>query len=98
MNLRARCVNKNCSAFSIEKSVIVGQMLGFGAANDRVKCPACGQLMRTTRSINVSEKRTSKRTPSRRYIRHIQSRTLGTRPSTRKRTSKRGASKRSYKR
>ena len=54
MNLRAKCVNKNCRAFGIEKSVVIGQFRGYGAPNDRVICPFCGQLMRTTKSINVS--------------------------------------------
>lgn len=54
MNLRAKCVNKDCRAFGIEKSVIVGQFAGYGAPNDRIVCPVCGQLMRTTKSINLS--------------------------------------------
>jgi hypothetical protein len=40
MNVRAKCVNPECEANGIEKSVVIGQVLGYGAANDRVKCPA----------------------------------------------------------
>jgi hypothetical protein len=32
MNVRAKCSNRDRSAFGIEKSVLVGQMLGYGAA------------------------------------------------------------------
>jgi hypothetical protein len=74
MNLRAKCVSTKCPAYGLEKSVAVGQMLGYGAKNDRVNCPACGELMQTTQSINVSTrnrttKRTAKRTTKRVYKR-----------------------------
>jgi hypothetical protein len=55
MNLRAMCVNKKCPNFGIGKSVMIGRLAGYGAPNDRVICPSCGQLMRTTKSINVSK-------------------------------------------
>jgi hypothetical protein len=67
MNLRAKCTNEACKAFNIDRSVAVGQLTGFGAPNDRVTCPACGELMTTTKSINVSViGRASKRATSRR--------------------------------
>jgi ribosomal protein S27E len=53
MNLRAKCVNTNCDAFDKVKSVGVGTLTGFGASNQRVKCPLCGELMQTTKSIAV---------------------------------------------
>jgi hypothetical protein len=56
MNLKAKCSNPKCAAFGIEKSVSTGQMIGYGAPNDRVRCPSCGELMTTTKSINVSGK------------------------------------------
>jgi len=87
MNLRAKCINKACPAFGIEKSVMVGQLAGYGAPNDRVICPSCGQLMRTTKSINVSKGK---------GVRKIASRTSG-RWSAPRRTSKR-MTKRTYKR
>jgi len=87
MNLRAKCINKSCPAFGIEKSVMVGQLAGYGAPNERVICPSCGQLMRTTKSINVSKGK---------GVRKIASRTSG-RWSAPRRTSKR-MTKRTYKR
>jgi hypothetical protein len=56
MNVRAACNNQQCSQFGIEKSVAVGQMWGFGAPHDRVKCVACGELMKTTETIDTSSK------------------------------------------
>jgi hypothetical protein len=61
MNTRATCINKDCAAFGIEKSVIIGKLAGFGAPNDRVICPLCGKLMRTTQTVNTSTKLTGKR-------------------------------------
>jgi ribosomal protein S27E len=70
MNIRAKCIDKDCKAYNIEKSVFVGALLGFGSKNERVKCPECGELMRTTKSVAVKPRggrRTkSRRTPSRR--------------------------------
>lgn len=94
MNLRAKCVNTNCKAYGLEKSVAVGQMLGHGAKNDRVNCPACGQVMQTTQSMNVS---TGKRTAKRPVGRRIPGRTLITKRTakrTTKRANKRGGEKR----
>lgn len=71
MNLKAKCVNAKCGHYGIEKSVTTGQMLGYGAPNDRVKCPGCGELMRTAESINTTSKgrgksyRGPKRSPKR---------------------------------
>jgi len=56
MNVRAMCSNSDCGAFGRAKSVIVGTVMGYGAPNDRVKCPECGGLMTTTKSINTSSK------------------------------------------
>ena len=69
MNLRAKCVNNDCPAFGIEKSVMVGQLAGYGAPNDRVVCPVCGQLMRTTKSINVSKGKMVRKVTARTTIR-----------------------------
>jgi hypothetical protein len=91
MNLRARCVNKGCRAFGVEKSVMVGQLAGYGAPNDRVICPACGQLLRTTKSINVSKGKSVRKIVSRTYPRST-SRRVSKR--TTKRTYKRGGGKR----
>jgi hypothetical protein len=94
MNIRAKCVNPKCPGNGIEKSVAVGMLTGYGAPNDRVKCPHCDELMRTTQSINVS---TGKRTTKRPAARRVQGRTPGTTRTTKrtaKRTTKRGGGKR----
>jgi hypothetical protein len=56
MNVRAECRNQQCSQYGIGKSVVVGQMWGYGAENGRVKCPSCGRLMTTTKSVKTSAK------------------------------------------
>ena len=93
MNLRAKCLKEACPEFGIEKSVMLGQLAGYGAPNNRVLCPSCGQLMRTTKSINVSRGK---------GVRKIAIRTSGrwsaprlTSKRTTKRTYKRGGGKRS---
>jgi ribosomal protein S27E len=53
MNLRAKCTNEKCEFKGIERSNIIGQVLHYGAANDRVKCPGCGSLMTTTKTEDV---------------------------------------------
>jgi hypothetical protein len=74
MNVRAMCSNSDCAAFGREKSVVVGTVMGYGAPNDRVKCPECGGLMTTTKSIytagkgrgkSSSHRSSSKRSPKR---------------------------------
>lgn len=51
MNVRAKCINKGCEAYNVEKSVAVGTLTGYSAGDGRVKCPKCGQLMQTTKTI-----------------------------------------------
>ena len=65
MNIRAKCNNRECDAYGIEKSVAFGQALGYGADNDRVKCPQCGVLMTTTKSMNTQDKVRGKTMPRR---------------------------------
>jgi predicted RNA-binding Zn-ribbon protein involved in translation (DUF1610 family) len=69
MNIRAKCIDKDCKAYNIEKSVFVGAILGFGSKNERVKCPECGELMRRTKSVAVKppggSRTKSRRTPPR---------------------------------
>jgi hypothetical protein len=69
MNIRAECSNRDCSAYGIEKSVMVGQMLGYGAANGRVRCPSCGELMKTTQTLNTSLKGRGKNVRRKEYRR-----------------------------
>ena len=90
MNVKAKCVNPDCEANGRVRSVMVGQLTGFGAPDDRVICPVCGSLMRTTETIADDEKRmsrrnTGRRTPPRRatgrrsYTRRSSSRSSGRR-------------------
>jgi hypothetical protein len=74
MNIRAKCSNRECSGFGVEKSVTVGQMLGYGAAHGRVTCPCCGNLMTTTETINASSKNRSKALPRNRNAKRIRKR------------------------
>jgi hypothetical protein len=76
MNTHAKCVDPSCPEREIEKSVITGQVIGFGVAKDRVTCPSCGQLMQTTRTVAGDPKRMAnnrrsdrKRQPTRRTAR-----------------------------
>jgi hypothetical protein len=95
MNLKAKCVNPQCPAFDRVKSVMVGQMSGFGAPNDRVKCPHCLMLMRTTESINVSSgKGAAHRKVISRSPLSSSGPRLGGKKRTKKRVTKRGPSKR----
>jgi hypothetical protein len=61
MNLRAKCANNKCAFKGVERSVFVGQALGYGVANDRVKCPGCGDLMATTKTAAVRPRVKSRR-------------------------------------
>jgi len=61
MNLRAECTNGKCKSYGVEKSVLAGQSLGFGASNDRVKCASCGELMKTTKSMSAPPRAKARR-------------------------------------
>jgi hypothetical protein len=89
MNLKAKCVNPQCPGFDQVKSVMVGQMSGFGAPNDRVKCPHCLMLMRTTQSIDVSSGKGAKRSVGRKVISRSPLSSSGPRLGGKKRTKKR---------
>lgn len=62
MNMKAKCVKVGCPAFGISKSVPWAQATGLGAPNDRAICNVCGELMKTTESINASAKGPSGKT------------------------------------
>jgi hypothetical protein len=61
MNIRAKYSNPKCAAFNVEKSVAVGLLTGYRASSDRVKCPECGKLMKTTKTANPSAVRSTGR-------------------------------------
>jgi hypothetical protein len=83
MNIRATCVDKKCRAYGVEKSVVVGTLLGFGE-KDRITCPICGGPMKTTKTSNPSALRSPGRRPTSR--------------STGRKTAKKRTSRRTYRR
>jgi hypothetical protein len=60
MNLRSKCVTKGCLALGRSKSNMLLKQAGFGAPNDRVRCPTCGTLMQVVRSVIVEGKAAGK--------------------------------------
>jgi hypothetical protein len=62
-------LNRDCPTFGIEKAVAIGQALGYGAPNDRVRCQSCGTLMTTTETLNTSLKRRSTKGRSKSFSR-----------------------------
>jgi hypothetical protein len=56
MNVRAKCVNKQCPEYGVVKSVMLEKYAGQGAPNERIICRTCGQLMRTTKTVDVTAK------------------------------------------
>lgn len=56
MNVRAKCVNKQCSEYGVTKSVMLETYAGQGAPNERIVCRTCGQLMRTSKTVDVTTK------------------------------------------
>jgi len=53
MDMLAKCTNEKCEFKGIERSVPIGQILGYGTANERVKCPGCDSLMVPTKTVAV---------------------------------------------
>jgi hypothetical protein len=62
MNVTAECRNRACSQYRKEKSVVAGQLTGYSAGNDHMKCPSCGETMVTVSTMATSKAR---RKPSR---------------------------------
>lgn len=56
MNIRAKCVNKDCSEYGVTKSVLMETYAGQGAPNERIICRTCQHLMRTTRAVSMADK------------------------------------------
>lgn len=54
MNIKGKCVNKQCSYFGIEETHIRMQLAGLSAGKDRVKCAECGELLQTTATANMA--------------------------------------------
>ena len=56
MNVRAKCVNKQCPEYGVTKPVVQEKYAGQGAPNERIICRTCGQLMRTTKTVDTTTK------------------------------------------
>jgi hypothetical protein len=56
MNVRAKCVNKQCPEYGVAKSVMLETYAGQGAPNERIVCRTCGQLMRTSKTVDSTTK------------------------------------------
>jgi hypothetical protein len=56
MSVRAKCVNKQCQEYGVVKSVMLEKYAGQGAPNERIICRTCGQLMRTTKTVDTTAK------------------------------------------
>ena len=57
MNVTAECRNKACAQYGTEKSLVAGQLTGYSAGNDHVKCPSCGETMITASTMPTSKAR-----------------------------------------
>ena len=56
MNVRAKCLNEQCPEFGVTKPVTLETYAGQGAPNERIICRTCGQLMRTTKTVDITAK------------------------------------------
>jgi hypothetical protein len=66
MNIRGKCVNRECSRFGIEELYTPLMLAGLSLGKDRVKCPECGDLLQTSETADASGRRPSGRsTPAR---------------------------------
>lgn len=54
MNIKGKCVDKQCPRFGVEETYTAMLLAGLGAGKDRVKCPACGKLLQTTATVNTA--------------------------------------------
>jgi hypothetical protein len=53
MNNKGKCVNSKCSRAGIEQLYTPMMLAGLGAGKDRVKCPECGELLRTIDTVDT---------------------------------------------
>lgn len=72
MDMLAKCTAEKCKFKGVEKSVPIGQILGYGTANERVKCPGCGNLMTVTKTV-VVRARAMRRRKSPRELKQVRS-------------------------
>ena len=54
MNIKGKCVNSKCSRVGIEEMYTSMMLVGLSAGKDRVKCPECGELLQTTKTVDTT--------------------------------------------
>lgn len=64
MHVRARCVNSHCVAYSVEKTILVGQLGILNNAANELFCRHCRQTMRITKANVDDEKRAGSSRPT----------------------------------
>lgn len=64
MHVRARCVNSHCVAYSVEKTILVGQLGILKTADNELFCRRCRQTMRITKANVDDEKRAGSSRPT----------------------------------
>ncbi len=57
MNIKGKCVNRECSRVGIEETYTRMLLAGQSAGKDRVKCPECGGLLQITETVNTAGRR-----------------------------------------
>ena len=66
MNVQGKCNTAGCKYFGKEQLFSLGMFAGYGAGEDRVKCPGSGALLTVTQTVNVGGLRRHRRsTPNR---------------------------------
>jgi uncharacterized Zn finger protein len=57
MNIKGKCVNRECPRLGIEETYTRMLLAGLSAGEDRVRCPECGQLLQVTETVNTAGRR-----------------------------------------
>jgi hypothetical protein len=57
MNTKGKCMNSECPRFGIEETYPGLLLVGMSAGRDRVRCPQCGELLKTTETVKTKGRR-----------------------------------------
>jgi hypothetical protein len=68
MNVQGKCNTAGCKYFGKEQLFSLGMFAGYGAGNDRVRCPGCGALVTVTQTVNPGGLRRPRRSPPNRPL------------------------------
>lgn len=66
MHVRARCANSHCVVYSVEKTILIGQLGVLRKADNELCCGHCRQTMRITKANVDDEKRAGSSRPTKR--------------------------------